>query len=130
MRKLCARGNTLIRKFKFCTPEVKRSLFKTYCYSLYCSALWVNYRKSSFNRLKVNYNNVMRRLEGVPLISSASHLFATCRVKTLPELMRTIMYSLMERLLNSSNVYIVKLLNSNVILKSRIWETWRELLFV
>ena len=41
-RKLCYRGNSLIRKFKFCNDDVKCNLFKSYCYSLYCVSLWSN----------------------------------------------------------------------------------------
>ena len=69
MRKLCYRGNCLIRKFKFCNEEVKCMLFKSFCYSLYCSSLWFNYKKSTMQRLKVNYNNIMRRLMGFPTYS-------------------------------------------------------------
>ncbi len=33
--KLYAHGNTLIRKFYMCTPDVKTRLFKTYCTPMY-----------------------------------------------------------------------------------------------
>ena len=52
MRKLCARGNTLIRKFKFCQSTTKCNLFRTYCYSLYCSALWSSLKRETLIRLK------------------------------------------------------------------------------
>ena len=39
-RKLSARGNALVRKFKFASENVKINLFKTFCYTFYCSSLW------------------------------------------------------------------------------------------
>ena len=129
-RKLCARGNTLIRKFKFCHSSVKCNLFKTYCYSLYCAALWSNYKRETLTRLKVNFNNIMRRLEGVPMFSSASQLFATRNVKTLPELMRGIVYGLMGRIQNSSNTLIMRFFNGDIFLKSELWKSWWDQLRV
>ena len=130
MRKLCARGNTLIRKFKFCDISVKCNLFKTFCYSFYCASLWSNYKKATLARLRVNYNNVMRKLVGVPMYSSASHLFGSLGVNSLLELMRKITYSLLERVQNSSNVLIVLIYNSEATLRSAIWKHWNTLLFV
>ena len=43
-RKLCARSNILIRRFKKCNDKVKIDLFKTYCTSIYGIALWSNFR--------------------------------------------------------------------------------------
>ncbi len=37
--KLYAQGNRLIRKFHMCTPDVKVSLFKTYCTPMYTTHL-------------------------------------------------------------------------------------------
>ena len=44
-RKLYAQGNTLARKFHRCSPDVKATLFRTYCTALYTAQLWCNYRK-------------------------------------------------------------------------------------
>ena len=124
MRKLCYRGNCLIRKFKFCNNDVKCTLFKSFCYSLYCSSLWNNYKKSTLQRLKVNYNNILRRLIGVPTYSSASFLFATLGVRSFDELLRADQYSLMKRVDGSQNVVICNILASDVLLQSRIRNHW------
>ena len=71
-RKLCARGNMLIRAFKACTSDVKCYLFRTYCYSIYGAALWSTYRMTSIDRLRVNYNNILRSMLNVPPWNSAS----------------------------------------------------------
>ena len=129
-RKLCYRGNCLIQKFKFCKDDVKCNLFKSYCYSLYCVSLWANYKKCTFQRLNVNYNNVMRRLMGTPSYSSASFLFGILGVKSLKELIRTAQYSMMERAKKSNNIIMITLFNSEARSKSKIWQCWQDSLFL
>ena len=129
MRKLCYRGNCLIRKFKFCNDDAKCMLFKSFCYTLYCSSLWCNFRKSTLQRLKVNYNNIMRRLIGVPTYSSASFLFATLGVRSFYELLRANQYSIKKRVEESSNMLICNINVSDVFLQSHIRNNWYQNLF-
>ena len=130
-RKLCYRGNSLVRKFKFCNVDVKCNLFKSFCYSLYCASLWSNFKQSTFQRLKVSYNNVMRRLMGVPTYNSASFLFGSLGVKSLKELMRSAQYSLMSRAGGSSpNDLILSLYFRDVRRISCIRQQWARSLFL
>ena len=55
MRKFYTNANMLIRKFFKCTVDVKCYLFKTYCSTLYCSAMWFDSTKSAMKKLKVAY---------------------------------------------------------------------------
>ena len=64
MRKFYANANMLIRKFSKCSVNVKCHLFKTYCSTMYCSALWFNGTKTALTKLKIAYNNSLRRLLG------------------------------------------------------------------
>ena len=129
-RKLCFRGNCLIQRFKFCKNDVKCNLFKSYCYSLYCVSLWANYKKCTFQRLTVNYNNIMRRLMGIPSYSSASFLFGNLGVKSLKEVIRAAQYSMMERARKSNNIIMINLFKSEARIKSRIWQCWQHSLFI
>ena len=128
--KLCYRGNYFIQKFKFCNEDVKCNLFKSYCYSLYCVSLWGKYRKYTLQRINVNYNNVMRRLMGVPSFSSASFLFGYLGVKSFKELIRTAQYSMMQRITKSNNVIMINLYRSEARNMSRIWQCWQDSLFL
>ena len=65
----------LIRKFFKCSVNVKCYLFKTYCSTMYCSALWFNSTKTALTKLKIAYNNSLRRLLGLPKYNSASEMF-------------------------------------------------------
>ena len=57
IRSLAVRGNILLRKFGFCSVDIKCYLFKTFCYSLYCATLWADFYKATLYRLKACYNN-------------------------------------------------------------------------
>ena len=75
MRKFYANANMLIRKFSKCSVNVKCYLFKTYCSTMYCSALWFNSTKTALTKLKIAYNTSLRRLLGLPKYNSASEMF-------------------------------------------------------
>ena len=83
-----ARGNTLIRKFSKCSPDVKTQLFNTYCSNLYASHLWHNYSKKEFHRVRVAYNNVFRALMSITRGCSISQSFVDLDVSTFNSLLR------------------------------------------
>ena len=58
MRTLYIRPNKLLGIFSYCTIDVKMELFSSYCSSLYCCSLWSDYRKASYRKLTVSFNNV------------------------------------------------------------------------
>ena len=57
MSKFYANANMLIRTFFKCTVDVKCYLFKTYCSTLYCSAMGFDSTKFAMKKPKVAYNN-------------------------------------------------------------------------
>ena len=69
MRKFYTNANMLIRIFSKCSVDAKCYLFKTYCYIMYCSAMW-------FDSTKGGYNNSLCRLLSLPTYNSASEMFA------------------------------------------------------
>ena len=71
MRKFYANANMLIRKFSKRSVNIKCYLFKTYCSTMYCSALWFNSTKTALTKLKIAYSNSLRRLLGLPKYNSA-----------------------------------------------------------
>ncbi|XP_069357564.1 uncharacterized protein [Maniola hyperantus] len=77
-RSLAAKSNMLARRFTRCSRQVKVTLFKAYCQALYTSQL--DYTKTTFDALRVQYNNAFRALLGLPWRCSASGMFAMHRV--------------------------------------------------
>ena len=62
-----------------CSPTVKLHLSRTYCTNLYCSHLWDNLSKADYSKLRVSYNNAMRRLFNFDLRCSASAMHTYIR---------------------------------------------------
>ena len=71
------RSNKIIRMFHFCKIDVKLELFRSFCTSLYCCYLWTGYKKSTFNRIRVVFNNAYRRILVLPWRCSTSAMYAT-----------------------------------------------------
>ena len=76
-RQLYAQGNALARRFHMCSDNVKVTIFRSYCSSLYTSQLWWKYKVNSIRKLYVvSYNNAFRMLFMLPRDCSASGMFA------------------------------------------------------
>ncbi len=86
--------NILLRKFSFCSDEVKVSLFKAYRTPLYAAHLWCNYRASSLQKLQVAYNDAMRILLRRPRWHGACEICVSAREITLKALLRNIILDL------------------------------------
>lgn len=102
-RALSVRSNMLARRFARCSAEVKVTLFKAYCQSLYSSGLWFRYTKRAFNALRIQYNNAFRMLLRLPRWCSASGMFADAHTNGFHAIIRKKIASLMDRVRNSQN---------------------------
>ena len=56
----------VITYFHYCSTDIKLELFKSYCTLFYCCYLWTVYKKSTFDRLRVAFNNAYRRVLSQP----------------------------------------------------------------
>ena len=117
MRKMYANANVLLRKFSKCSINVKCYSFKTYCSNLYCAPMWFDCTKTALKKLKVAYNNSLRRFIGLPWHNSASEMFVNLNIKSFGEMLR-------------SFVYTYCIYHSPCIIYSNLWAWWRTLLFV
>ena len=82
VRSLFSRGIMLIRKFNFCSVEVKCFLFRAFRHSLYTSSLWARFRVGDLKRLEVCYNTIFRILDGLNRWESPhQHLFICLAVR-------------------------------------------------
>ena len=61
-------GNSLIRKFRHCTENVKIDLYRTFISNMYGSQLWCSFTQSVYEKLRVSYNNVLRYFMCVALV--------------------------------------------------------------
>ena len=123
-RAIYAAVNALISKCKVCEPSSKSLLFKSFCNNIYGLALWSSYRVGSLAKVKVAHNDIFRMLMQVPRYESASTLFAQHNTPNLDALSRNAMFSLMNRLLDSSNEIIKAICSSQIRIHSNIWKRW------
>jgi hypothetical protein len=79
-RALAVRANMIARRFGRCTAQVKITLFRAYCTSLYTGSLWSKYTQRAMNALRVQYNDAFRVLLRLPRYCSASGMFADAHV--------------------------------------------------
>ena len=70
VRYLYCTANTVKSQFHICSEPVK-NVFRIYCMSMYSAHLWCDYLKSSYNKIRVAYNNAFHVLHGIPKYVSA-----------------------------------------------------------
>lgn len=105
-RALAVRCNMVARRFARSSREVKVTLFKAYCQSLYTSSLWVAYTQRAFNALRVQYNNGFRVVMGLPRFCSASGMFSEAHTDGFHAIIRNRCASLLKRLRGSPNTIL------------------------
>ena len=88
MRNLYANVNLLLRKFSKCSVDVKCFLFKTYCSNLYCAPMWFDCTKAALKKLKIAYNNSLRRFMFLPWRNSATEMFVNLGIHSFDEMLR------------------------------------------
>ena len=128
IRNLYATGNMIIRTFFNCNELIKISLFKTYCYNLYCCALWCNFRVGTWRKLKVCHNDIFRQLLRVPRNHSATNLFVNKRTDNLDVIIRRCTFGLQRRLTTIGNTLCQTMCESDARVHSRIWKRFNVVL--
>ncbi|XP_063389871.1 uncharacterized protein LOC134675536 [Cydia fagiglandana] len=102
-RALAIRANMIAHRFRGCTAQVKITLFRAYCTSLYSCSLWANYSQRSISALRVQFNNAFRVLLRLPRFCSASGMFADAQVDSFSATIRKRAAATRRRVLDSSN---------------------------
>ncbi len=117
VKSLYARANTLLRKFCHCSQKVKLNLFQAYCASMYCTYLWCQYTVATYNKIRVAYNNIYRKLLGYSRMDSASMMFVTHHLDNFDTMIRKAMYNFTKRISSSTNS-IIQCLSTNIALRA------------
>ena len=129
VKAIYARGNMLTKKFRMCSNEVKARLFKSYCSSMYCSALWSAYTVGNFRKLQTSYNKMIRIFFNLERECSISAKCIELNVDCFKVLQRKHTFSLRSRILVCDSS-IVKCITSSVFfISSSINNRWNDTLF-
>ena len=131
MRKIYVNANLLLRKFSCCSVSVKCCLCKTYCSTstLYCAPIWLDCTKTALKKLKVAYNNSLRRFMRLPWRNSASEMFVNLNIRSFDEMLRIFTLGFMSELLFlMMRLYLIFTTHPVVSLYSNIW-SWSWLTY-
>ena len=129
-KKIYAQGNSILRKFYMCSTEVKVTLFKSYCTSLYTAHLWTNYSNKAINDFYIAYHNVMKLFLGLPKREHNRPLCVLHEIPYGPALMGNLIFKFTRRLDNSENSILYTLNNSDCKYESPIRNKWKSLLYI
>ena len=130
MRKMYANVNLLLRKFSKCSVGVKCFLFKTYCSSLYCAPMWFDCTKTALKRLKIAYNNSLRRFMFLPWRNSATEMFVNLGINSFDEMLRMYIFGFRSRVTTSYNQLLSSLCSAHCSVYSKLWAWWDSLLYI
>ena len=127
-RKFYAQTNMLLRYFRYCTNDVKCTLFKSFCANMYCCPLWFNSTSSTIKKLKTSYNSALRNLLLIKKPYSASTMFVAHGIPSVYELLRTSIYRFADCVSKNSNPIIMACMTPIVYIHSPIRQWWRSVL--
>ena len=130
LRSIYAKGNSVINKFKACSPVVKTELFRAYCTHFYCSTIWSNYRKTSMTKLSVAYKTVFRKFFNIPTgICSTTQNMLRYNCDPMPVILRKLVFSFRKRLHGNHNNVLNAIIQSSFYHDSGMTKQWSKLLF-
>ena len=75
LQKFNTAGNSALRKLTACSNEAVYTVFQAHCSYVECGYLLLEFNETSFRKLRVYHNDILRRLTGVPRWSSATTMF-------------------------------------------------------
>ena len=93
MRMLYCRSNQLVRLFNKCSKPVSLEFCRSFFTVFYCSYFRTNYKKTTFSKIRVAYNNVYRKILDVPKRGSASTMFVSNGIPNFEALIRKSIFS-------------------------------------
>ena len=96
-------------------------LINIYCTPLYCSYLWTENKKTSFN-------NTYRRIFGLSNRNSARAMYANYNISNLEAILRKHIYNFIQRLKKCTNS-IIQVLMQSWNTKFEIWNHWHKTLY-
>ena len=106
IRNLYFRTNVLKRRFSLCSLEVKLKLFRSFCICFYDIALWMNYSKTVYGRMKSCYTKCVKSFFNFHKYNSVTEVFLYLGLPLFDTIVHNSRFSLSSRVLRSSNSLI------------------------
>ena len=129
MRSIYAKGNVLIKNFRNCKDDIKLLLFKTFCTGFYCSSLWRKYRKYSYNKTRVAFNNVYRSFMCLSRMDSISAHMINNNVDPFVVVRRKFIVGFIDRVTNCDNRIVKTLYEWAEFRNCPIYKEWIDIAY-
>ena len=105
-------------------------VIESFCFNMYCSTMCNNCTVTAMRKLRISYNNSLRRLLNTPKHNSASELFVNLNIKLFGGLLRNNIHSFLNRLQCSRNLLLSSICKNTIPLYSNIWSWWIDILIL
>ena len=89
------------------------------------SYLWTAYKISTFDKLRVAFNNAYHRVLILPWRCNASAMYANFSFQNLEEVIRMSTYGFIQRVAKSTN-FLVMAIEKSWIVRIDIWNFWQR----
>ena len=97
--------------------------------SMYSAHLGCDYLKSSYNKIRVAYNNAFRLSRGIPKYVSARLCQIYANIPTFDAYIRNCLYEFYQRIEWSENFIIIAIANSDVLFCYKIFRHFKTMLY-
>jgi len=101
IKSLFARANVLIRRFLYCSRQVKLRLFKSYCFCFYDVALWEYFHSTALNMQASAYSKCLKLFFGFPKFSSVTDILLQLGMPSFNTVIHNARISFKDRLYRS-----------------------------
>ena len=88
--------------------------------------MWYNGTVTAMRKLRIAYNNSLRRLLGIPKYNSACEMFVQLNIKPFGELLRKYVFCFINKFTVSDNSILASICDSSVPIFSNIWNWWYD----
>ena len=92
--------------------------------------MWFDCTKAALKKLKIAYNDSLRRFMFLPWRNSATEIFANLGIHSFDEMLRIFVYSFRSRVTASHNQLIFGLCTAHCSVYSKLWAWWNSLLHI
>ena len=83
--------------------------------------MWFDCTKTALTKLKVAYNNRLRRFMGLPWHNSTSEMFVNLNIKSFGDLLLVFVHSFCSMIIISRNFMLSSICNSSCNIYSKLW---------
>ena len=84
---------------------------------MYCSSMWFDSTVTSMRKLKIAYNNSLRRVLNLSKCNSASEMFVNLNILSYDQLLRKFVSSFMSRIQDSGNSLVNGIVKGHYLMK-------------